>query len=100
MSVLVIGRFKADPARLAEVFASHSADFLAVKENALAVGAMHHRFAAGDGEVFILDEWPDATSFQSFFASQPLIAGIMAEAGVEGPPEFTIVEAIDSPDQF
>lgn len=100
MSVIVIGRFKADPANLKKVFAERAADFKAVSEEAKGVGAVHHRFAAGDGEVLILDEWNNAESFHKFFGGNTTIAEIMQAAGVQGPPEFQIYEALDSPDLF
>ena len=100
MSVIVIGRFKADPADLKKAFAERAADFKAASEEAKGVGALHHRFAAGDGEVIIVDEWNSADEFQRFFGGNTTIAGIMQAAGVQGPPEFSFYEALDSPDLF
>jgi hypothetical protein len=47
----------------------------------------------------IVDEWGDAASFERFF-DHPAIAGFMAETEVEGPPEVSIFEVLDSPDRF
>ena len=100
MSVIVIGRFKSDPANLEKVFAERAADFVAVSEEAKGVGALHHQFAAGDGEVIIIDEWDSAESFQKFFGSNTVIPQIMQAAGVQGAPEFSFYESMDSPDRF
>jgi hypothetical protein len=100
MSVIVIGRFKANPADLKKVFADRAADFKSVSEEAKGVGALHHRFAAGDGEVIIIDEWNNAESFQKFFGDNTTIPEILKAAGVQGPPEFSFYEAMDSPDLF
>ena len=100
MSVIVIGKFKADPGVLKKVFSERAADFTAVSEEAKGVGALHHLFAAGDGEVIIIDEWDNAASFQKFFESNTVIPQIMQAAGVQGPPEFSFYESMDSPDRF
>ena len=100
MSVIVIGRMKVDPANVEKLWADRIADFEAVEEAAREAGAIHHRWGFGDGEVLIVDEWPDAESFNGFFSSQTKIADLMAAAGVQGPPDFTIVQAVQGPDEF
>ena len=66
----------------------------------MAAGALHHRWAFGDGFVVIIDEWPDASSFQKFFESNSTIPSLMQEAEVQGPPVFTIAEVVTGPDEF
>jgi hypothetical protein len=100
VSVIVIGRMKVDPANVEKLWADRKADFDAVAAAAKKAGAIHHRWAFGDGEVLIIDEWPDADSFNGFFSSQTKIADLMAAGGVQGPPDFTIVEAKQGPDEF
>jgi len=100
MSVIVIGHMKVDPANVAKLWVDRKADFEAVREESKAAGAMHHRWGFGDGEIVIVDDWDDAGSFQSFFESNTVIPELMQAAGVQGPPEFTIVEAKTSPDEF
>ena len=56
MSVIVVGRFKTNPADLAKVMAERAADFVAVSDEAKGVGALHHQFGSADGEVIIIDE--------------------------------------------
>ena len=48
----------------------------------------------------MIDEWPDAESFQQFFESQPEIPGIMQEAGAQGAPQITFYRKLDTPDIF
>jgi len=100
MATFVFGRLKADPAKFQSVMDERKADFEAVMVESKAAGALHHRFAAGDGEVYLIDEWKDAASFQQFFQSNTTIPALMQSMGVEGPPEFTIGELMPSPDQF
>jgi len=100
MSVIVIGHMTVDPANLEQLWRDRSADFGAVADAARAAGAVHHPWAFGAGEVVIIDEWPDAASFQQFFAGQPKIAELMQAGGVQGPPTFEILEAKAGPDEF
>ena len=100
MSVIVIGTMKVDPENIEKLWKERQSDFEAIVVEAKKAGALHHRWGIGTDEVLIIDEWPDAESFQSFFGSQPKIADLMASAGVQGPPEFTIVEAKQGPDEF
>jgi len=100
MSVFMILRVPADPTRL-EQFANANADLMKrVSGAGKAAGATRHAFAGGDGEVLVIDEWPDAESFQKFFESQPEIPGIMQEAGAQGAPQITFYRKLDTPDVF
>jgi heme-degrading monooxygenase HmoA len=101
MSVLVIGHMTVDPANVVKLWADRKADFEAVAKESKAQGAIHHRWGVGDGQVVIVDEWPDAQSFQKFFESQATIPELMQAAGVQGPPQFEILEVrSDAPDEF
>jgi quinol monooxygenase YgiN len=99
MSTMVIGRLAADPEKLQAVMRERKADFEAVMAGSTAAGAIHHRFAIGDGEFFFVDEWKDAESFQRFFESNTTIPELIQAVGA-GRPEITIAEFIPSPDEF
>jgi quinol monooxygenase YgiN len=99
MTASVIVKLKVDPERMEKLFSERLDDLLEVKAAAEAAGAVHHLFAAGDGEVLIVDEWEDAESFGNFF-DNPTIAEMMAEVGVQGPPEVSIYQVLESPDRF
>ena len=100
MSVIVIARLKVDPARFKDLVARRGGELPAISQKGKEAGALHHQFVAGDGEVLIIDEWDDAEHFGAFFSGQPEIADLMADGGVEGPPEVTIYETVDTPDRF
>ena len=100
MSVIVVGKLQADPASIQKLWKDREADFKAVRKEAEAAGALHHRWGIGDGFVMLIDEWPDAASFEKFFNGNATIPQLMQQAGVQGPPEFTIVEAATGPDEF
>jgi quinol monooxygenase YgiN len=97
MSVIVIGRFNADPAKMAAVFNSREKDVLAVTDDARTRGALRHRFAADNGQVLVVDEWESAEAFFEFFASQATVADLMREVGVQGEPQFSVYPLIDAP---
>jgi heme-degrading monooxygenase HmoA len=100
MSVLVIARLKVDPAKFQDLVARRGGEMPAISQKGKAAGAIHHQFVAGDGEVLIVDEWDEAEHFSAFFSGQPEIADLMADGGVEGPPDVSIYRVIDTPDRF
>jgi hypothetical protein len=74
MSMLVIGHMTVDPANVEKLWKDRRADFETVREH--------------------------AEAFQRFFAAETIIGELMQAAGVQGPPEFEIVEARTGPDEF
>jgi heme-degrading monooxygenase HmoA len=103
MSVIMMFTFEADPDRMREVMQSNEETWQAVNARAKEHGAIHHRFvAAADGKtVAVLDEWESEAGFKAFFESSSEIPGLMAQAGVTGPPSPpTFWRAIDTPDAF
>jgi hypothetical protein len=100
MSGFMILRVAADPQRL-EKYANDNADLMrSIADAGKAAGATRHAFAGGDGEVLVIDEWPDAESFQRFFQSQPDIPKLMAAAGAQGEPQVSFYRRLDTPDIF
>ena len=65
-----------------------------------AAGGIRHRFAVGDGELLVLDEWETAEAFHAFFDGNEAIAAVMREAGASGPPVTVFYEALDTPDRY
>lgn len=103
MSFCVVVKMKADPARMQELFENRADELREVAEKAKQAGALHHFFALGEKEgeedVVIVDEWQDPAAFLEFF-EDATIASFMEEFGVEGPPEVSVFEIMDSPDRF
>ena len=100
MSVIVLVKIPVEPGNLEKLWAERAADFQAVATDGKSKGAIHHRWAFGDGHVVVIDEWPDAASFDKFFTGQETIPQLMAAAGAQGPPEVSILEAKTGPDEF
>ena len=100
MTVVMIMRVKADPAKL-EKYANGNADqIMRIADAAKDLGATRHMLAGGDGEVLVIDEWPSEADFQRFFASQPEIPAVMQEAGVQGEPQVSFYRKLETPDVF
>ena len=101
MSVFVVLKVPGDPSTLEKYAQSEGGEMMkriaAVGKKA---GAIHHAFAAGDNEIVVIDEWPDAGSFQKFFESQAEIPQLMKEAGSTGEPVISVYRKLDTPDQF
>jgi quinol monooxygenase YgiN len=100
MSVVVTIRLTADPAKVEE-FAARSPEVMKrVSEAGVAAGCTWHRFFGSDNEVLVIDEWPDAESFHSFFGSNAEIPGMMQDVGVTAPPEIKVWRYLDTKDDI
>ncbi len=100
MSVLVTVKIPADTDAFQSFAAEHGDKLVAVGDEGKSRGAIHHRFALGDGFILAVDEWPDAESFMGFFDGNDAIGEVMAASGASGEPDVTVAELIDTPDQF
>jgi len=51
-------------------------------------------------DLVVIDEWPDADTFNKFFAGAPRMGEFLSGAGIVGEPEVTILDAVDVAGQF
>jgi heme-degrading monooxygenase HmoA len=100
MSVYMSLRVKVDPARWEQVARENADKLKEVSERGKQAGAIHHTFAAGDGEVVVMDEWDSEESFQRFFQSDPDIPKLMEQAGVTEQPQVTFYRPMRLGDDF
>ena len=101
MSVIVTIRVNADPASFEEHLRGQADTLDRTLELAKRHGVVAHRWYAGDGEVLVADEWPDAESFRTFFAeAQTEIAPFLEAVGVTSPPEVRFWRVLDTSDAF
>jgi quinol monooxygenase YgiN len=101
MSVIMTMNVQGDPKEL-ERFASEDPDGMsAIAERAKEHGLIAHRFyGSDDGQIMVIDEWPDAESFQAFFADQrDRIEPMMQAAGVSSEPEVRFWRKLESHDE-
>ncbi len=100
MSVVITGKFQGDTAKFRQALVERAAEFEKIGQEGRAAGALHHRFAIGDGFVMVIDEWESVGQFQQFFSNPDLQAFIGSVGAGQAPPELTVAEAVASPDEF
>lgn len=69
MSVIMTFLVQGDPDQLERRAAANPDAMRALAERAREHGLIAHRFYGSDGQIMVLDEWPDPESFQRFFES-------------------------------
>jgi hypothetical protein len=102
MSVIVTLRFAGDAAKLEEFSAANEEHMQGIVDAAKGHGLIAHRFyGTDDGKIMVVDEWPDAESFQTFFAEQQAqIQPIMQEAGVTSEPEVVFWRKLETREEY
>jgi hypothetical protein len=101
MSVLVSLAVRGDTALFERSLTDRADEFVRIADGARKVGAIHHRFALGDGFVLVEDEWETAEQFHAFFAD-PELQKFIGEVGADmsSEPTVSIARAVSSPDEF
>ena len=94
-------RLSGDPKKMEEIAAADPERVSSISADAKSRGLIAHRFyGSDDGQIMVVDEWPDAESFQQFFAANAdKIQPLMAEAGVTSEPEVTFWRKLDTNDE-
>jgi heme-degrading monooxygenase HmoA len=101
MSVIMTFRVKGDPQELERRAAANPDAIRAISARASQHGLIAHRFyGSEDGQIMVIDEWPDAASFQAFFEeNRAEIEPLMREVGVTTEPEVTFWRKLESHDE-
>lgn len=93
MSVIVIGRFPVSDVQQALAALKENGPLLEeITVDAKKQGAIHHGFAAGEGQMVVIDEWDTAEHFQAFFDGNPKVEKVTTALGVTGPPTMEVLE--------
>lgn len=101
MSVYVTLRISVDPAAFEKAAAADPAVIQRTMAVAQSKGLIAIRWLRGENEVMSVEEWPDAESFQAFFAEAgPDIGPFMAAAGVTSEPEVKLWDPVAIDDVF
>jgi len=102
MSVIMGLRMTVDAGRFEQLAQDKAEKMREIAERGKQHGAIHHRFYASESgdEVLVVDEWPDAESFQKFFSSSPDVGELMQEAGVTNQPQPVFWRELDTGDKF
>jgi len=100
MSVIVTISFPGDPDRLEAVAAENEQKLQDIRERAIAAGVIAHRFYGSEGQIMVIDEWPDAESFENFFGGiQDDIAPMMEQIAT-AEPVVSVWRKLDSRDEY
>ena len=102
MSVIMALVVDGDPKKLEEHAASDPDQMRTILESAKSYGLIAHRFyGSHDGQIMVVDEWPDEQSFQSFFKENGQKLGPMFQAaGVSAEPQPKFWRKLESYDEY
>lgn len=99
MGVLVVMTVPGDTAQFESFTSANKQRVEALSEKAKAAGCTAHKFAVGDGQVIVVDEWASADQFEAFISS-PEIQEVMGQMGTTGEPQITVGVAKGFPGEF
>ena len=101
MSVIMTLVLDGDPSAMERYAAANADQLSAIRDHAVEHGLIAHRFYGGDGKIMVVDEWPDAESFQSFFAHmEGEIGPMMQEVGVTSEPHPSFWRKLETGDDY
>jgi hypothetical protein len=102
MSVIVTLIGAGDAEALERHAAENAETMRGIVDHAVEHGLIAHRFyGSQDGQILVVDEWPDAESFQEFFAHmRQHIEPIMAAAGMTEAPTVRFWRKLDTQDSY
>jgi hypothetical protein len=101
MSVIMTLSIEGDPAALERYAAENPETMREIVEHAVEHGLIAHRFYGGDGQILVLDEWPDEQSFREFFTHmESQIQPMMDAAGVTSEPHPAFWRKLEAHDDY
>ena len=99
MSVIMTFRVAGDPNELERRAAQDPDAMRSIADRAKQHGLIAHRFYGADGQIMVVDEWPDAESFQRFFEQlRPEIEPMMEQVATSE-PTITFWRKLDTHDE-
>lgn len=101
MSVIMTLQMRGYPERLEAHAAQNKDSVRAIADKAKQHGVIAHRFyGTNDGQIMIVDEWPDEQSFQRFFEEmQSEIGPMFASVGITDEPHPTFWRKLETHDE-
>jgi len=99
MSVIMTLRVNGDPAKLEQLAAENEGMIAGISARAKEQGLIAHRFYGSENEIMVVDEWPDAGSFQRFFESEQHNIGPMMEQVATSEPVITFWRKLETGDE-
>jgi hypothetical protein len=99
MSVIMTMWIQGDPGELERLAGENPDAIRSISKRAEGHGLLAHRFYGSEGQIMVVDEWPDAESFQRFFEQErPRIESLMQEVAT-GEPEIVFWTKLETGDE-
>ncbi len=99
MSVIMTLWAQGDPEKLESLAQENPDRIRSITDAAKDQGLIAHRFYGSEGQIMVVDEWPDEDSFRKFFDSQQeAIQPLMQEAGVRSEPQIRFWRKLETSD--
>jgi hypothetical protein len=101
MSVIMTMRVAGDVQKFQQLAKENAETMRSIMERAIEEGLIAHRFYGSDeGELMVVDEWPDPESFQRFFeGSRSQIEPMMQQVAI-GEPKVSFWRKLDTADEY
>jgi hypothetical protein len=101
VSVILTLRAAGDPSKLEAHAAANPEAMRAIAARAEEHGLVAHRFyGSDDGQIMVVDEWPDPESFRRFYEqARAEIEPLMRAVGVSSEPQITFWRKLESHDE-
>jgi hypothetical protein len=100
MSVIMTFWFIGEPEKVEQIAAENPDQMRSISDRATEHGLIAHRFYGSEGQIMIIDEWPDEESFRRFFSDvEDEVKGLMQKAGVEAQPQIRFWRKLETRDE-
>jgi hypothetical protein len=100
VSVIMTLRVSGDPDKLERLAAENPDGIRGISARAKDAGAIAHRFYGSEGQIMVVDEWPDPESFHRFFEAEQEAIGPMMEQVATSEPEITFWRKLETGDEI
>jgi quinol monooxygenase YgiN len=100
VSVIMTFRVAGDPDKLEQLAAQNQDVLRGISDRAKEHGVIAHRFYGSDGQIMVVDEWPDPASFQQFFEQERAAIEPMMAQVATGEPEITFWRKLETHDEI
>jgi hypothetical protein len=93
-------RVSGDPDKLERLAGENQEMISGISERAKGHGLIAHRFYGSEGQIMVVDEWPDPGSFQRFWEAEQANIGPMMEQVATSEPEITFWRKLETGDDI
>ena len=101
MSVIMTITLDGDAAAVERYAADNPEQMNGIRDHAVQHGLIAHRFYGSGDQIMVVDEWPDAESFLSFFGHvEAEVGAMMAAVGITGQPEPKFWRQLETNDAY